>query len=464
MNPFISQSSQVKWAPKRRESYYLMSERVYNDRLMMKLRDEEASPMFFEFDHTEGDTDELHDLQKLIQSTSSHLKNMKLDTKFKDYTFEFDNQKQAGKESGTDTNGETGNEDVSSDASKAKRKVTFSDHVTLSDTDASFAGRRGRRGELDPSDIEINFSADDMEGNGTGDESRGISRFRRPGEEWSSGNHLSGGHSRNSSLEVLSTIRGSSRLSGDDYSSDFTGSSSDSRGDRDTESRLWGSGDELDMGKDRALRKKSRNKLHDNPHCQHSLARKTNDYYRKLPKLLRTSELREKLQKERLPKARELGRDADHSCMGAHKTAYDRALLLARYKTLPPSYSFLARKTTGRDFSYFARLPGAEKSIEFKGDAKPVTMEKKKPPPRAEGRRAIFGDIDMNDFYSEEDELIYFINPEELKQVVASSVSTDESSQSDEGLTATSATTSRTATTNKTASKFDSSATSGTED
>ena len=448
---------QVKWAPKRRESYYLMSERVYNDRLMMKLRNEEESPLLFDFSNTEGETDNLHDLQKLIQSTSSHLKNMKLDTKFNEYDYNFDEgQRRPLDNSLTETQAETGDESGKSEMSKGKRKVTFSDHVTHSGTDASFAmsfaRSRSKRssGDLDPSDIEINVGSRGPEDERMGrpDESFGdltddTLRSKGLGDKYVSGNGFSSFRSRDSSLGLLSALRGSSRFSDDDYSSDFTGSST---GDQEGESRSRKSGldsDWTDGGEESTTKR-----LHKNPHCKHSLTRKAKEYYKKLPKLLRTSELRDKLPQKRIPKARELGHDVDHSCMEAHKTAYERALTLARFKSLPASYSFLAGKTSGRSFSYFSDLPGAQKEVEFKGDDKPATT-KKKADVRPEGRKAIFGDIDMNDFYVEEDELLYYINPEELKQVVASTVSTDESSRGEEKFTSTSATTSRTTTTNK---------------
>ena len=47
----------------------------------------------------------------------------------------------------------------------------------------------------------------------------------------------------------------------------------------------------------------------------------------------------------------------------------------------------------------------------------------------------------MDDFYSQEDELIYFINPEELKNVVASTSSGAESSRNGEDISSRSNTT-----------------------
>lgn len=98
-------------------------------------------------------------------------------------------------------------------------------------------------------------------------------------------------------------------------------------------------------------------------------------------------------------------------------------------------------------FSYFPGLPGSETVTEKEEDETNLKKKKlKKDTPS--GREAIFGELDMDDFYTQEDELIYFINPEELKNVVASTTSGSESSRNEDDISSRSATTAYTSRSN----------------
>ena len=109
-----------------------MSERVYNDRVLMKMRaDAGDSPL--DFANTDGDTDDLHEFQRFVNKTSKDIKQLSFDTKYKDYTYDFgeDKGKHAQEEDAGTTEG-----DQTTDSKKGRRKVVFSDRVTESDTDA----------------------------------------------------------------------------------------------------------------------------------------------------------------------------------------------------------------------------------------------------------------------------------------------------------------------------------------
>lgn len=428
---------QVQWAPKRRESYYLMSERVYNDRVLMKMRaDAGDSPLNFDFSNTDGDTDDLHEFQKFVNKTSKDIKQLSFDTKYKDYTYDFgeDEGKHAQEEGKRTTEGYQ-----TTDSNKGRRKVVFSDHVTESDTDAIDAKslartKRRQKGRLieglDPNDIDLSFdSGDEIPGG-----EHQTASERRPGSEKSKKRHSKGSRKGLSSTDLLSLLQGT-----DEYSSDFTSEDdSDAKQPGDENSQGLPSG----LGEEYLQSQRDEKKLHRNKYCKHSLKQKTQEYYNKLPKLLKTAELRAKLaSKSRETHHDYLGMEANHQCMKQHKVAYDRALTVARFRSLPFSYSFLSRKVNGmHSFSYFPGLPGSEKVTEKEEDQNSLKKKKLKEVSPG-GREAIFGELDMDDFYSQEDELIYFINPEELKNVVASTSSGAESSRNGEDISSRSNTT-----------------------
>ena len=420
-----------------------MSERVYNDRVLMKMRaDAGDSPLNFDFANTDGQTDDLLEFQRFINKTSKDIKDLSFDTNFKDYTYDFeeDKEKMLQEEERTKIAEEKNEKDGQTAAnSKARRKVVFSDRVTESDTDAidakSLARSKQRQRErlnkgLDPSDIDLSFdSGDEIPGEEDHTASEQGRRSNTRSEETKK-RRLKGSRKGISSPDLLSLLQGTS---GEEYSSDFT-SEDDESGEKRDEDNLGLSeiGDEhLSEGK----------KLHRNKHCKHTLRQKTQEYYNKLPKLLKTAELRAKLPVKRETQIDKLGKEANHQCMMEHKVAYDRALTLARFRSLPFSYSFLSRKINRmHSFSYFADLPNSEKETEDE-DEKDLKKNKNPKEVALSGRQAIFGDIDMDDFYSQEDELIYFINPEELKNVVASTTTGAESSRNEEDITSRSATT-----------------------
>ena len=412
-----------------------MSERVFNDRVLMKMRaDAGDSPL--DFANTDGDTDDLHEFQKFVNKTSKDIKQLSFDTKYKDYTYDFeeDKGKHTQEEGARSTKG-----DQTTDSNKGwRRKVVFSDRVTESDTDAidetSLArGRQRQKGRLieglDPNDIDLSFDSEDEIPDG---EHQSTSE-RGPGSEKSKKKHSKSSRKGLSSPDLVSFLQGT-----DEYSSDFTSEEdSDTKmpGDEDSQGLPFGLGEEyLQSPSDHDLQsQRDDKKLHRNKHCKHSLKQKTQEYYNKLPKLLKTAELRAKLPS----KSREThydilqGMEANHQCMNQHKVAYDRALTVARFRSLPFSYSFLSRKVNGmHSFSYFPSLPGSEKVTEKEEDENRKKKELKEVSPA--GREAIFGELDMDDFYSQEDELIYFIKPEELRNVVASTTSGTESSRNED--------------------------------
>ena len=446
---------QVQWAPKRRESYYLMSERVYNDRLLMKLRaDAGDSPLDFQFADTHGNTDDLHEFQKLINETSKDIKGMNFDTEYKNYNYDFiDGKEKGSEEDGLHEGVYENQEETEHEANnrtttqKGRRKVVFSDNVSESDTDKTDVRSmiRSNTSEqnsqqlcegLDPNDIEINLEFAYPDGSDAWKGTRsGLERTEVFNQSTKSGEFI---YQTNSSLSpnrlsspgLLSLLQGSS---GDGYRSDFTSANESGVSGVEEVSSLQNFGDDYRSTRD------SDGKTH----CKHLMPKKTCDYYKKLPKLLKTAELRAKLLvKPQVPKLDDAGKDVDHSCMTTHKTAYERALAVARFRSLPFSSSFLARRTTKMNsFSYFPGLPG-QKELQPKGEQAEQVTKKMVKKAALGGRKAIFGEIDMDDFYHENDELIYFISPEELKNVVAST-STDEESSSNENVTSSSATVSR---------------------
>ena len=416
-----------------------MSERVYNDRLLMKMRaDAEASPLNFDFLDTDGQTDDLLEFQKFINKTSKDIKQMSFDTEYKDYTYEFgEDATKSHQEEGTNVSssheGDTRNEKAADH--KGQRKVVFSDHVTESDTDTIDAKSlaRSKRSKqrkskgLDPSDIDLSFDEENV--------ATGENAFDpRKGELKKRGSR--GSRKGLSSPDLLSLLQD------DDYSSDFDSDNDFAARDEGTRG-LSGTGDEFLSSAEKLK--------HRNKHCKHTLKQKTQEYYNKLPKLLKTSELKAKLPVKTQSRLENVGKEVDHRCMAHHRTAYDRALKLARFRSLPFSHSFLSRKISKMNsFSYFSGLPGSEKVSEKEGGDDENESKKKKEVPTitTSGREAIFGDIDMDDFYTEDDELIYFINPEELKNVVASSTSGDDSSRNEDQISSRSATTAYTSRTN----------------
>ena len=412
-----------------------MSERVYNDRLMLMLKNKEEaerkeeSPLCFDFLDNEGDTDDLHDLQKLILKTSKDISGLQFDTKYKDYDYEFKDQTRSRPQEeslGLVNDDVTDDEKLSSNPERSNNtRVTFSDDVETITTGTRRRNRRHRNGrpnggetedDLDPSGIEISFESRSESSLVSSEERDNVMGQKNGNEE--DAQQQSEAKSRNSRNARGSKIKSRHYSSRDGDVEGKSDGASPSLSCRDSNDLLYSLGRPSDINSDGDPL--AFGNLHGNKHCRHSpssLKKKSQEYYKSLPKLLKTSEMREKLPKAKHPKARELGNTTDHSCMREHKIAYNRALALARFRSLPFSYSFLAGKTTAPyAFSYF---PGARNSA-IEVHAKD---EKKKPskhliPPG--GRDAIFGDIDMDDFYSEKDELLYYIKPEELKTVVES--------------------------------------------
>lgn len=421
---------------------------MYNDRLLMKMRaDAGDSPLNFDFSDTDGATDDLLEFQKFINKTSKDIKQMSFETDYKDYTHDFGEDEETGPQG--ESNVENSQGEIGKDGStnrKSQRKVVFSDHVTESDTDAidakslerSKPSRRRKENEgLDPNDIDLSFESGDEIPNDGNISQRGNAFDSRIGnlKKRSSKNSRKG----LSSPDLLSLLQETSR--DDEYSSDFNSDNdSDAQitGD-DKSGGLSGIGDEFLSSAD---------KKHRNKHCKHYLKQKTQEYYNKLPKLLKTAELRAKLPLKNQSKLDKVGQEVNHQCMARHKVAYDRALTLARFRSLPFSHSFLSRKISNMNsFSYFPGLPGSEKMLE-EDDDENKKKKKRLPVIAPSGREAIFGDIDMDDFYTQEDELIYFINPEELKNVAASKTTGDESSRNEDQISSRSATTTYTSQSN----------------
>lgn len=419
---------------------------MYNDRVLMKMRaDAGHSPLNFDFSNTDGETDDLLEFQKFINKTSKDIKQLSFDTQYKDYTYDFEegDGKKLQEEAGARGTGDEFEKDgQTTDSNKGRRKVVFSDHVTESDTDAidakSLARSKQRQRQrlnkgLDPSDIDLSFDFEDE----LPDEEQHTASKRGPGsgaglKETIKRRSKADSRKGLSSPDLLSLLHGTS---GDEYSSDFT-SEDEQTGEEDNQG-LSGIGDEHSPSQS------GDKKLHRNKHCKHTLKQKTQEYYNKLPKLLKTADLRAKLPtKPRETQIDKLGKEANHQCMTEHKVAYDRALTLARFRSLPFSYSFLSRKINRmHSFSYFSGLPGSEKVTEKEEDENDLKKKKKPKEVALSGREAIFGDIDMDDFYTQEDELIYFINPEELKNVIASTTTGDESSRNEDDISSRSATT-----------------------
>ena len=411
---------------------------MYNDRVLMKMRaDAGDSPLNFDFSNTDGNTDDLHEFQKFVNKTSKDIKQLSFDTKYKDYTYDF--REDEGKHA-QDEGTRTTEDDQTIDSMKGRRKVVFSDRVTESDTDAidakslarSKQRQKGRLIEgLDPSDIDLSFDSGDEITDGE----HQTASERGPGAGKSKKRHSKGSSRKGlSSPDLLSLLQGT-----DEYSSDFTSEDdSDAKQPGDEDSQ----GLPSRLGEEYLQSQRDEKKLHRNKHCKHSLKQKTQEYYNKLPKLLKTAELRAKLpSKSRETRHDNLGREANHKCMMQHKVAYDRALTVARFRSLPFSYSFLSRKVNRmHSFSYFPGLPGSEKVTDKVEDENSSKMKKLKEVSLG-GREAIFGELDMDDFYSQEDELIYFINPEELKNAVASTTSGAESSRNEEDISTRSNTT-----------------------
>lgn len=407
---------------------------MFNDRVLMKMRaDAGDSPL--DFANTDGDTDDLHEFQKFVNKTSKDIKQLSFDTKYKDNTYDF------GEEKGKHTQEEgarTPEGDQTTDYNKERRKVVFSDRVTESDTDAINAKslsrtkqrQKGRLIEgLDPNDIDLSFDSEEEIPDGE----HQTASERGPGSEKSKKRHSKSLRKGSSSPDLLSFLQGT-----DEYSSDFTSEDdSDTKkpGDEDSQGLLSGLGEEYLQSQ------RDEKKLHRNKHCRHSLKQKTQEYYSQLPKLLKTAELRAKLPSKSQQTHYDIlqGMEANHKCMNQHKVAYDRALTVARFRSLPFSYSFLSRNVNSmHSFSYFPGLPGSEKVTEEEDDN---SKKKKLKEVSPAGREAIFGELDMDDFYSPEDELIYFIKPEELKNVVASTTSSAESSRNEEDISSPSSTT-----------------------
>lgn len=429
----------VQWAPKRRESYYLMSERVYNDRVLMKMRaDAGDSPLNFDFANTDGDTDDLHEFQQFINKTSSDIKDLRFDSNYKDYTYYFDKeQKKSSEEKSARAEGENENEEREL-PEVPQRKVALDDHVTESKTDridskstacSQQAEKRNEVGGLDPCDIKLSL--------GELPEDFLVDRSSITGDETS--------ESRKGDFREKSTLNSRDELSSEDsppssqkmsedneYSSQFYSNCSTEEKYVETEVEEERNSDFSETG-NKILPTTSKENLWkpENKHCKHAPQQESQEYYKRLPKLLKTSELREKLPQKTSRQLEIGGSHVDHNCMEPHKIAYERALTLARFRSLPFSSSFLSQKVSNlNNFSYFPNLSHRKKTleedvkydddddeIEDKNDSK---AKNKVLSTKQSGREAIFGNIDMDDFYVPDDELIYYIKPEELKNVVES--------------------------------------------
>lgn len=433
----------VQWAPKRRESYYLMSERVYNDRVLMKMRaDAGDSPLNFDFANTDGDTDNLHEFQQFINKTSSDIKDLRFDSNYKDYTYYFDKeQKKSSEEKSARAEGENENEERELQevlGSKSQPKLALDDHVTESNTDrigsksSEWSQQTEKRNEvrgLDPCDVKLSF--------GELPENFLVDRSSSTGDETS--------ESRKGNFREKSTLNSRDELSSEDfppssqkmsedneYSSEFYSDFSTEGNYVETEMEEERNSDLPETG-NKILPTTSRENLWkpENKHCKHAPQQESQEYHERLPKLLKTSELREKLPEKTSRQLERVGSHVDHNCMEPHKMAYERALTLARFRSLPFSPSFLSQKVSNlNNFSYFPNLSHGKKTLEKddnneydddeiddKNDSKAKT---KVLSTDQSGREAIFGNIDMDDFYVPDDELIYYIKPEELKNVVES--------------------------------------------
>ena len=434
---------QVQWAPKRRESYYLMSERVYNDRVLMKMQAEAGdSPLNFDFANTDGDTGDLHELQQFITKTSNDIKDLRFDTNYKDYTHNFDKeQTKSSEEESACAEGENRNEERELHevrGAKPQRKVTSEDHVTESNTDhidfkssarSQQTEERNEVGGLDPCDVKLSFSELP--------ENFSVDGSPITGDETS--------EHRKGDFRERSTLNSRDELSSEDFppSSQKISEANEFRSQFCSDSNTEGQHAEMEIEEEqngdlsetgnKILTTASRENLlkHENKHCKHASQQKSQEYFKRLPKLLKTSELRAKLPQKTRERLERVGSHVDHNCMEPHRIAYERALTLARFRSLPFSPSFLSQKVSNlNNFSYFPNVLHGKKTLgkddnnddnDDEIDDKNDSLAKKKVLSTEQtGREAIFGNIDMDDFYVPEDELIYYIKPEELKNVVES--------------------------------------------
>lgn len=415
-----------------------MSERVYNDRLLMKLRQQEEeekrkmleSPLEFDFGDKFGNTSHLYDFQSLISKTSKNIKDLSFDSEYKDYDYQF---KEGERQKYSEEQGRViitpSNDDGTSDSKATKQsRVKFGDVTDLESE--HYEGRLSREkkratraarksGDLDMNDIDVDFSPDaldDLLGEGEGSNFSDLLGVKS----------LQGSRSRKSKQSKQANKMkqdGSQVFSLDDMSSYFSDRTvSDEDEDGDLEQR------ELDDGVSEL------GGAHNKKYCKHSptgsLKKRSEDYYKKLPRLLKTSELRNKAAANGKTKEKpreSTGPYVNHECMVPYKTAYERALALVRGRSLPQKPDDLYNRTTRITFSYMPGMPGTE-GITFKtksGGTKHVST--RTPAPGAKGLKGILGNVDMNDFYREEDELIYYVKSEEINTVVESSVDTTES-------------------------------------
>lgn len=427
-----------------------MSERVYNDRLLMKLREQEEeerrrmleSPMNFDFNDNLGDKRQLYDLQKLISQTSKHIKGLSFDTEYKDYEFDFNQEEKKKLEEQQGRVSESPNKDGENTKRASKQsKVQFSD---VTDYESDSHGERLRRehrrarraakgseGRLGMSDIELDLYSPDFEGGS---------------EDGSSLDGMDGEDHRLSQLLSKMSFEQASKMSrrgrnskgsrknrkNGSYSSNFE----DSEG-YSYDGSSFANKSLLDDGEDEELDDgvSELGGAHNNRYCKHSptssVKKRAQDYYKKLPRLLRTSELREKASKiKEKTRFQPTGPFVNHECMASHKTAYERALALVRGRSLPEHYTDLWDRTSRITFSYLPGMPRTEETVfrDKKGGERRLDL-----PTGASGLKGILGDVDMNDFYREEDELIYYIKPDELKTVVEpSSKNADSSDESDD--------------------------------
>ena len=375
-----------------------MSERVYNDRLMHLLRNKEKaeanseSPICFDFLDNEGDTDDLRDFQKLIQKTSKDISGMRFNQQFGDYNYRFDHETQLklqGGDLGTIADDESSRGKLSSNQGLTNEILTFSDNV---ESELDSQGRNRCSGSGDQSSSK---ESQNMTGEEKGD--------------WDYETDQSGEES-----DINRTRRKKKTLKND--------LSEDGCLEEETGEDTYLSGNQIDNPND-LLRHNEVNSdgvygsLHVNKQCMHSLKYKSQKYYETLPKLLKTSEMLDKLTKSTQAETRELEKFSDHLCMQRHQMAYKRALSLARFRSLPSSYLLLGGKTTTPfTFSYFPGPRNSEVEVKEKENVK-KTIRKRI---TSNGRKAIFGGIDMNNFYKEKDELIYYVKPSELNAVVGS--------------------------------------------
>ncbi|XP_001640919.2 uncharacterized protein LOC5521116 [Nematostella vectensis] len=437
----------VRWAPRRRESYYLMSERLYNDRLLMKLREQEeeekrgmlASPLNFDFVDKLVDTSHLYDFQKLVQKTSKHLKGMQFDTQFNDniYTFSEVDRKRFESEEGrvllTPDPGDGGKGGSHPDSSFHKQQVKFSDETSeqssgeSGQTSHSSENEEARKSNLKKTDSTLELGDIDV---GLSVSGKGRVPSDLPDGVQVDDENLQGLLSSLSVQNEVSTDEGRSRARKPrrrsvklDYDGDHSGMDPQWSRDLTDRSSQDGDYDYYYYGSEEGDELSQMGGSHNNKYCKHpgtSLKNKARDYYKRLPRLLKTSELREKAAKLKIKpkKERPSGPYADHKCMDPHRTAYERALALVRGRGLPADTKGLYNKTSRRKFSYFPGL-GDNVVKGRQGKSKKVSKLESK----STGRAMIFGSVDMNDFYREEDELIYYIKRDKLRTVVESSAS-----------------------------------------